>query len=432
MTTRLDAPPLWLSGIAPGSDAALLEPIQLGRGIEADRYNEAWLQDVLFTHPELIPHRVLDRDLPPAIPVCKELPVQLREGVGYVDLLAVTPTGTLVLVECKLWRNPEAKREVVAQVIDYAAGLIGGDFESLDSAVRQACRGVGLLDRVRAGSPSIDEEILIDGITSSMTDGNFVLLVVGDGIRSGVQSMFDYLGRFPGHRWRLGLVELAVYRMPAIAASGGLVMVPKLVTDVVPVERAVVRIEGGSRGNGVRVTEGAAGAEIAEEQSPSSTSRRPRLSEDELLEMIETALPGCRSGLERFLSGVRDLGLNVVSRRSLTLHWHHPSIGNANFGSIYADGTLETSYLCETAEKAGDLSIGTEYLEGLAELIPGARADLDPGRATWTWRVAVGRQAPSISPLIEQTDRWLALIKSTIDRFESRLGRPSEEVRPRI
>ncbi|MEQ8393721.1 MAG: hypothetical protein RIC85_05040 [Gammaproteobacteria bacterium] len=422
MATRLDAPPLWLAGAAPGAEAALLEPIPLGRGAEADRYNEAWLQDVLFAHPELIPHRVLDRDLPPAIPVCKELPVQLPDGVGYVDLLAVTPTGTPVLVECKLWRNPEAKREVVAQVIDYAAGLTGGDFESLDSAVRLACRGEGLLDRVRARSASVDEEILIDGITTSMADGNFVLLVVGDGIRSGVQSMFDYLGRFPGHRWRLGLVELAVYRMPAKSAAGGLVMVPRLVMDVVPVERAVVRIDGGAPLGGVRVTEGAAGADIAEAQSTSTAARRPRLSEEELLDLIETAVPGCRPGLESFLTGVRDLGLNVVARRSLTLHWHHPSIGNANFGSIYMDGTLETSYLCETAEKAGNLSIGTGYLKGLAAMIPGARADLDPGRAKWTWRVTVGRQAPSISPLIEQADSWLGLIRSTISRFEDQLG----------
>lgn len=423
MTSRLDAPPLWLSGTVPGAEAALLEPVPFGRGGEAERYNEAWLQDVLFAHPELIPHRALDRDLPPAIPVCKELPVLLPGGrVGYVDILAVTPTGTPVLVECKLWRNPEAKREVVAQVIDYATGLTGGDFESLDSAIRQASGGEGLLDRVRASSPTIDEEVLIDGVTSAMTDGNFVLLVVGDGIRSGVQSMFDYLGRFPGHRWRLGLVELAVYRMPALAAAGGLVMVPRLVMDVVPVERAVVRIDGGGPRAGVQVTEGTAGAEVAEAQRATAAARRPRLSEEELLELIEAAVPGCRPELERFLDGVRNLGLTVVARRSLTLHWHHPEIGNANFGSIYADGTLETSYLCETAEKAGNLSIGTGYLEGLAALIPGARADLDPDRAKWTWRVAVGRQAPSISSLVAQSDSWLVLIETAIRRFEDQLG----------
>lgn len=42
---------------------------------------------------------------------------------GYVDNLLATPDGDLVLVGCKLWRNPEALREVVGQTLDYAKEL---------------------------------------------------------------------------------------------------------------------------------------------------------------------------------------------------------------------------------------------------------------------------------------------------------------------
>lgn len=41
----------------------------------------------------------------------------------FLDLLGVTPAGRIVLVECKLWRNPQARREVVAQVPEYASLL---------------------------------------------------------------------------------------------------------------------------------------------------------------------------------------------------------------------------------------------------------------------------------------------------------------------
>ena len=38
-------------------------------------------------------------------------------GNGYADLLAVEPSGRLVVVEIKLARNAEARRAVVAQVL---------------------------------------------------------------------------------------------------------------------------------------------------------------------------------------------------------------------------------------------------------------------------------------------------------------------------
>jgi len=42
-------------------------------------------------------------------------------GNGYADLVAIEPSGRLVVVEIKLSRNAEARRAVVAQVLTYAA-----------------------------------------------------------------------------------------------------------------------------------------------------------------------------------------------------------------------------------------------------------------------------------------------------------------------
>jgi hypothetical protein len=44
----------------------------------------------------------------------RELPLRHGGSSVYLDLLGVSPTGRLVLIECKRWRNPEARREVVA------------------------------------------------------------------------------------------------------------------------------------------------------------------------------------------------------------------------------------------------------------------------------------------------------------------------------
>ena len=54
---------------------------------------------------------------------------------GYLDNLLVTPTGDLALVERKFWRNSEARREVVAQIIDYAKEMSCWTYETLQEAI---------------------------------------------------------------------------------------------------------------------------------------------------------------------------------------------------------------------------------------------------------------------------------------------------------
>jgi hypothetical protein len=46
---------------------------------------------------------------------------QVPLGGGYADILAVEPSGRLVLIEVKLAKNSEARRAVVAQILAYAA-----------------------------------------------------------------------------------------------------------------------------------------------------------------------------------------------------------------------------------------------------------------------------------------------------------------------
>ena len=70
----------------------------------------------------------------PLVPVCMELPLR----VGSVDNLFITPEGNLVMVEVKLWANPEARRKVVAQALEYATALFRLDYIELEAAVMKA------------------------------------------------------------------------------------------------------------------------------------------------------------------------------------------------------------------------------------------------------------------------------------------------------
>ena len=105
-----------------------LQPLSLGAA-ETGGYDERWLQDLLFAHSELLPIEEIEPIFSGAVPVCRELPTR----VGPLDLVYLNEQGLLTLVECKLWRNPEARRQVVGQILDYAQEISRWSFDEAKS-----------------------------------------------------------------------------------------------------------------------------------------------------------------------------------------------------------------------------------------------------------------------------------------------------------
>lgn len=87
--------------------------------LNAPLFDEGGLQEVLRKHPSVLPLGE-DERFSPAVPVAREACL----GPGcYLDNLYASPAGYVTLVETKLWKNAEARREVVAQSIEYAMRL---------------------------------------------------------------------------------------------------------------------------------------------------------------------------------------------------------------------------------------------------------------------------------------------------------------------
>ncbi len=84
---------------------------------------------------------------------------QENTGVGgRIDLLAVAPDGTLVLIELKRERTP---RDVVAQALDYAGWVERLSAEDIDAIYRRFSAGKSLTDEFRAHfGHDLDEESL--------------------------------------------------------------------------------------------------------------------------------------------------------------------------------------------------------------------------------------------------------------------------------
>lgn len=200
---------------------------------------EADIQALVQAHPAMLPIAEIDPSFIGPVPICREL----STPAGPIDNLLVTPGGLPVLVECKLWRNPEARREVVGQILDYAKELSRWSSSDLQREVSRNLRqpGNAMLELVRAAGHEVDEADFNDALTLNLRRGRFLLLIVGDGIREGVEAIAEYLQAHAGLHFTLGLVELPIYAIP----DGGKLVVPRVLARTQLIERQVVAVPPG-------------------------------------------------------------------------------------------------------------------------------------------------------------------------------------------
>jgi hypothetical protein len=121
------------------------------------------------------------------------------------------------------------------------------------------------------------------------------------------------------------------------------------------------------------------------------------------------------ASLPAFLQKVRSAGFRVVFKQSILFKSTIPSFQEISFGTVLANGTVHTNYISDWAERVGEPSIATEYLDAVAALIENAtvRRDGPP----WTWRVEVWGALPKLSLLLENGDAWIELMKRARERF---------------
>lgn len=213
------------------ASASRAERLALG---QTSGRNEAWVRDTLFAHPEIVPVRDIDPSFGPLIPLCTEL----RTPAGPLDIAFINPNGQLTLVECKLWRNQEARREVVAQVLDYARAISRWSYADLQ---RQVCASLGRqgnlpYELVKAVVPDLNEQRFVDDTARAMRAGKFLLMIAGDGIRDGVEAIAELINRNAASGFSFGLVEVALYGFD----DGSLAIQPRVSAKTSIIQRTVV------------------------------------------------------------------------------------------------------------------------------------------------------------------------------------------------
>lgn len=400
--TRQYGRPFFVADISDSTGARALEPIALSAGTSEGRYSEGWLQRMLFRFPQSLPVGELEPGFGRLVPVALELPT----SAGFVDNLYVTPEGNLVIAECKLWRNPEARREVVAQIIDYAHRMARWTYADLEQAVRSATDADGqritrsLYEFVQ-GDDALDEAAFVDAVSRNLRLGRLLLLIVGDGIREGAETLVDYLQMHAGFHFTLGIVEAAAFSMP----DGGIIMQPRLLVRTVNIERGIVRL-----------TDDRLAVEPM--SAPASSTGRPRstsISEEQFFEGLKQHDPALVEALRSFLDRAAEIGVVAQpASKSLMIRWQDPAGKFFTLGAITTEGQLRTNSVGWMPDSIGRVDLAQAYLQELAALI-GGQVQRTPHPANW-YVTNRDKAAPLATAVLGNND-WMAVIQNYTNKL---------------
>ncbi|WP_439365265.1 hypothetical protein ACNJYD_02725 [Bradyrhizobium sp. DASA03005] len=401
---RRDGTPL----IIANDQARPLGRVDLSGKLNPGRYDEAWLQKLLFDHPELLPTEQIEPGFGNVVPLCRELPLAFGAGkTGAMDNVFATADGGLLFVEAKLWRNPEARRTVVAQAMEYAAAIFRLSYEQFESAVEQARTTANLASKslfeiVKERDEGVDEAEFADAIARNLKRGRAIIAVVGDGIREDLELLAELLQTHAGHRFTFALVELAIY---ASSDSSTTFVTPSVLAKTALIERGVVRIEDSGKGEQQIVISGAA--------AESRLTDKPRLismGEDEFYEVLDKRNPGMSAILKGFLAKADALGVTADWQRALNLKHAFPEGNPLNLGTIDKSGFLETG----PSSWWDRTHIGRAYNERLAKLISGFARETKDGKESAV-RTAAGKMPRLTDFLPKHEQAWLNAMSEYIE-----------------
>ena len=364
---------------------------------------EDWLQSLIHQYPSILPTNEIEPIFSPLVSLGREV----GASSWSIDNLFISPEGYLTIVETKLWRNPEGRREVVGQIIEYAKEVSTWTFDDLDHKVRErntdaTGNQIGVIDVIRRANIDIEEESesdLIDSITRNMQRSRFLLLIVGDGIRESTKELAEYLSLSPQLHFTLALVELMIYQF-----NEGRLIIPQLVTRTREITRAIIRFDGN------QIQQISVDTDVGPE-SDSSKSKRYTLSEDEYFALLqERTGPEEVEFAKQLKKEVESFGCFIeMKQASYTIRYRDPLESNQKLSLLIVSsyGTIDIAYLPDQLSYVGlPADIAQDYKGQLQDTLRGCEYK---GRG-YQWRM---------KPAISRLEGILSALESLVARIEA-------------
>lgn len=194
---------------------------------------EEWFRDAVAANPGLViePCRAADLTEDQWYPWAVEHQVADADGrsIGSIDVLLISSSGRIGIVETKLAYNRERRRGVLAQVLNYAVHLPELDLDQMPPI------------------PS-DVDVSREDMAEHLAQGDFLLIIAGDEIDPrALKLSHAIVGDHMLNQWELALVDLTLYERTS--GDGPVcVIVPNLRGMLLTETRNVVRVVVGADG----------------------------------------------------------------------------------------------------------------------------------------------------------------------------------------
>jgi hypothetical protein len=184
---------------------------------------EKELQDLLEAHPELVLTNLADDEKRSIWTIGREVGVPS----GSMDLLLLDSRGELWVVEVKLAKNAEVRKQVVGQVLAYASDVAAWDREDVEEVARSYLAGredawTSLLDLI-GDTVGVDEaDALLDRADERLRRGDLTALIVVDELNRVLRRLVEFVNSN-------STFELLALKVEAIRHAGARLFVPTVV-----------------------------------------------------------------------------------------------------------------------------------------------------------------------------------------------------------
>ena len=365
--------------------AVSLEKKQLG----SKDYNENWIQKLCFDNPNLLPFVELEPIFNGMIPICRELATES----GYADLLYINTDGFITIGECKLWRNPESRRKVVGQILDYAKDLSKWNYSKFESECLKAGKysKKSLFDIISKDQPDIEEPEFIDNVQKNLEKGRFLLLIIGDGIQENMEDLVNYIHRSGNLHFTLGLIELPVYENKE---KNELIITPRILAKTKEIERIIYRISDKS---------------IEEDnQLEQMKEKSQTISEKVYFERLEKSIGAEMMKEVEQLLATFDSQFNIKpslgKRKKGTINLKLPN--DYNFGTIRTNG--EVQFFGNGRWKDDEGKLFSKYIEKITNIVNGQTT------RRWGEIKKANGDFLNIIDLLGKKNEWINVLEETI------------------
>jgi len=177
--------------------------------LKEEKYTkELDIQNLIYNNPDIIPIEEISEDLK-VLKVIREFGIP---GAGSSDLIGIDNNANIYIIECKLAYNPEIKREVIGQILEYSSFVWKMQFSEFEHRFIQR-EGKSILDMFSEEITDLEsQQEFIEKIKNNLEKGIFKLLIVVDKLNDTLKRNIEYINYITSENVQIIGLEIVYFK----------------------------------------------------------------------------------------------------------------------------------------------------------------------------------------------------------------------------